>query len=65
MVKLNEIRVQEAPALDEVRGQIEQTLTQQAIEAAIDALVAEAEVTRPGADLDPELLNRTDLLSAQ
>ncbi|MHA6324815.1 peptidylprolyl isomerase [Roseivivax sp. CAU 1753] len=65
VVKLNETRLKEAPALEEVRAQLEQTLMQQVVEEAIEALVADAEVTRPGAELDPELLTRVDLLNGE
>ncbi|QFT64630.1 peptidylprolyl isomerase [Roseivivax sp. THAF30] len=65
VVKLNETRQQEAPALEEVRDQIEQQLAQARVEAAIEELVAGSEVTRPGEDLDPAVLGRTDLLMSE
>lgn len=63
IVKLNETRQQEAPSFEEARPQLQQQLSQQAVEAAIQGLVDEAEVARPGADLDPSVLDRTDLLT--
>ncbi len=65
VVKLNETRIKEAPALETVREQIVDTLTQDAMQAAVEGVVAEAEVTRPGDDFDPEILNRMDLLGTR
>ncbi|WP_306132559.1 peptidylprolyl isomerase [Roseivivax marinus] len=63
VIRLNETREQEAPALDEVREQIAQTLQQQAVQSRIEELVTGAEVERMGADaVDPAALSRTDLL---
>lgn len=65
VVKLNETRIKEAPALETVRDQIVQTLSEEAMQTAIEDVVAGAEVTRPGAELSPEVLNRLDLLGMQ
>ncbi|MGR3494768.1 peptidylprolyl isomerase [Citreimonas sp.] len=63
VIKLNETRTAEAPELDEVRGQIESELQQQAVQEFIDARVAEAEITRtaPG-EIDTSTLSDLDLL---
>ncbi len=46
VITLNETRVAEAPSLEEMRPQLAQQVQQQAVEDAIDALVAESDVTR-------------------
>ncbi|MBY6003726.1 peptidylprolyl isomerase [Salipiger bermudensis] len=46
VIKLNDTRTKEAPALEEVRGDIETMLQQQAVEKYIDETLASAEVTR-------------------
>lgn len=63
VIKLEESRVKDAPGLDQVRGEIEDTLRQQAIEARIAELRAANTVDRKVGDaLDPEILNQIDLL---
>ena len=52
-----------APALTEVRGEIEMQLRQQAAEAHIQALISTADVTRMAeGDINPALLLNQDLL---
>lgn len=46
VVKLNDSRVPEAPALDEVRGELEQELWREELNAAITAVIDEAEIER-------------------
>ena len=63
VIKLNESRTMDAPALTEVRGEIEIQLRQQAAEAYIEALISTADVTRVAeGDIDPTLLLNQDLL---
>lgn len=63
VIKLNETRDQTIPTLDEVRGQLEQQVQQQAIEARLAELTGSATVERPeGAEIDPALLSDLDLL---
>ncbi|MDG2404895.1 MAG: peptidylprolyl isomerase, partial [Paracoccaceae bacterium] len=63
VIKLNESRAVAAPALTEVRGEIELQLSQQAAEAHIQALVSTAGVTRVAeGDIDPALLLNQALL---
>lgn len=62
VIKLNEVREQPAPTLDEVRGELTAQLQQQAIEARIAELTAGATIDRSAADaLDPALLNSITL----
>ena len=63
VIKLNESRTMAAPALTEVRGEIEMQLRQQAAEAHIQALISNADVTRMAeGDINPALLLNQDLL---
>ena len=62
VIRLNETRDAEAPPLEQVRPEIEQTLRRDAITAMIENLVAEAEVERSGAEIDPEMVRDTSLL---
>lgn len=61
VIKLNEARQAEAPALEEVRPQIEQELQTQAMQTRIQELVEAAEVQKTE-DANPAALSRTDLL---
>lgn len=63
VIKLNEVRAQEAPTLDSVRAELVEQIQEQAIKAHIDALLAEGEITRPGdGTIDPAALKNIDLL---
>jgi peptidyl-prolyl cis-trans isomerase C len=62
VVRLNDRRDRGAPALDEVRGELEQPLRQQAVSAELDRLVAEAEVDRAEVEIDPALIREDGLL---
>lgn len=63
IIKLNEAREQDVPALEEVRQQIEQQVQQEVLETRLAELTEAAAITRPeeGA-IDPALLNNLDLL---
>ena len=63
VIKLEETRVKEAPALDEVRGELKAKVEQEAVKAHIDALVEKANVDKSGAEgIDPANLSNLDLL---
>ena len=63
VVKLNESRIAEAPALEEVRGEIVSELEAQAIEDHVNAITGEAEIDRPDiSGVDPAILQQIDLL---
>lgn len=63
VIRLNEMRIKEAPTLDEVRGELVQKVQRDAIESRIQSLLAASNVTRQGiAEIDTSLLSRTDLL---
>ncbi len=62
VIKLNEVRNAEAPALEDVREELEQQVRSEAVTAAVDALVADADVNRDGAEgIDPSVLSTLTL----
>lgn len=63
VIKLEETRLKEAPALDTVREELKAQVEQTAVKAHIDALVQSANVDKSAADkIDPAVLNNADLL---
>lgn len=63
VIKLNETRIKDAPALEEVRPQLVDDASRAAIEARVEELEGGADITRLTAtDVDPALLDQTDLL---
>ncbi|WP_209506932.1 MULTISPECIES: peptidylprolyl isomerase [unclassified Ruegeria] len=63
VVKLNDKRKTEAPALDAVREELAQTVQQNAIQARIDELTQQAQIDRPALEgAGPEVLRQLDLI---
>lgn len=63
VIRLNETRVKERPSLEEVRAELEQSLSQQAVQDHVAQLTEKAEIDRATGDaLDPALLDEYDLL---
>jgi peptidyl-prolyl cis-trans isomerase C len=63
VIRLNETRLTNAPALEEVRGELADGIQRQAIETEIQALEDAADVTRVTAgEIDPALLDDLSLL---
>ncbi len=63
VIKLNETRAKEKPALADVRDELADTLRRQALDAHVAQLEANSAVDRSGSDgMDPALINRFDLL---
>ncbi|NCQ25450.1 MAG: peptidylprolyl isomerase [Roseovarius sp.] len=63
VIKLNETRIKERPALDEVRETLVQELQQQTFEAYLATLESGAKITRADTSVfDAALINQTDLL---
>lgn len=63
VILLEETRVQDRPQLDDVRGDIENQLRQEAIDAEIDRLSKLGSIDRAAGDaLDPTVLDQIDLL---
>jgi peptidyl-prolyl cis-trans isomerase C len=63
VIKLNESRTKAAPTLDEVRAEIESELESTAIDARIQELTDAAKIVKDGANIDPALVKRADLLT--
>lgn len=63
VIKLNDARSKAAPTLDEVRGELESELETAAIDARIKELTDAAKIVKDGADIDPALVKRADLLT--
>jgi peptidyl-prolyl cis-trans isomerase C len=63
VILLNETRTQEAPAIEQLRPELEAQVQQVAIEAAITELTEASDITRPEeGTFDPASLNNLDLL---
>lgn len=63
VIKLNETRAEAVPGLEEVRAEVEEEVRQNAVRAAIEALLAETTVDRSGAEgVDPALLRDLSLV---
>tara|TARA_R110002049_G_scaffold44333_6_gene130251 strand:+ start:111879 stop:112727 length:849 start_codon:yes stop_codon:yes gene_type:complete len=63
VIKLNEVRVADAPALDDVREELELELRQARVQAAIEKVTESADVDRSAAEgIDPTLLRKIELL---
>lgn len=62
LILLNDTRMTTAPALEEVREALVQTLQREAAQAELTRLKENAAVTRSFEDLDPSILGQTQLL---
>ena len=63
VIALHQIRQKNAPALEEVRAELEQQLRNLAVEAHIEELTAAAEIDRTaGEEMDPAVLDQINLL---
>ena len=62
VIKLNESRVKAAPALEDVRQELEGRIRQEAIDARIQELSANAEIVRTTEGVDPSVITQQDLL---
>ena len=63
VIKLNETRETEAPALDAVRDELSAEIQNAAVEEQVAALTDKADVERSAADeIDPAVINQMDLL---
>ena len=63
VVVLNDMRDQEAPALEDVRAELEDGLRRARVDAAITELSAAADVVRPEITIDPAVIRDLDLLA--
>lgn len=64
VIKLNDSRVQEAPTMDEIRPQLEQMVLREKVEAEVERLTSEAKIEKTEG-IDPELINKAELLEAE
>ncbi len=63
LVMLNDKRKTEAPELEAVRGELAQTIRQEAIQAKVDELTQQATIERPALEgAGPEIMRQIDLL---
>lgn len=63
VIKLNETRKSEPPALEDVRGQIENMLRRQEVQDILTASTEDADISVPeGLEIDPALLRNLELL---
>lgn len=62
VVRLNDTRMKDIPALDEVREEIEAQLQQQVVDARVQELTENATVETKADDIDRSLLSNIDLL---
>lgn len=63
VIKLNEKRVEEAPALETVRAELEERISQQEVVDRIEELTEAAEITRTAKeDVDVSIIDNLDLL---
>ena len=63
VIRLNETRLKEAPALDEVRDELASELQTRAVDAAVAAATEAAEIVRNDAGIDPAVLRNLDLVA--
>ncbi|TKA86403.1 peptidylprolyl isomerase [Sulfitobacter sp. 15WGC] len=64
VIKLNETRTAEAPALEDVREELETQIRQTRVQEAIESLTDSAEVDRSAAEgIDPSVLNNIEWLN--
>jgi peptidyl-prolyl cis-trans isomerase C len=63
LIKLNDKRESAPPTLEEARPEIENQLRQQALEARLEALRAEATIDRPETETPPAAIRESDLLT--
>ncbi len=63
VIKLNDTRTKSAPGLEDVRDEITEQLQKEAVEAAINGMVDEADITRTAPeDIDTSLIDNLDLV---
>jgi peptidyl-prolyl cis-trans isomerase C len=62
VVKLNETRLREAPALEDVRDQLVQQVQSEAVDAELARLTDQAQVERAEVEVDPALIRDDSLL---
>lgn len=62
IIMLNDVRVAEAPKLEDVKAELAGDLQQKAVEAKVTALIEGATVERKAEGIDPAILKKSELL---
>ena len=62
VIKLNDVRVAEAPKLEDVRADLSGQLQQKAVEAKVTALVDGSKVEKTVEGIDPAILKKSEIL---
>ncbi|MEM1272452.1 MAG: peptidylprolyl isomerase [Pseudomonadota bacterium] len=62
VIILNEFRTEELPTLESIRGELEESVRQDRVDATIARLTDAGDVTRNEVDIDPALIRNVDLL---
>lgn len=62
IVRLNDTRLADVPTLDQMRDELAAEIERKAVDAHIAALIAKAEIARPGEGIDPATLRDLSLL---
>ncbi|OAN76047.1 peptidylprolyl isomerase [Jannaschia sp. EhC01] len=63
VVLLNETREQAAPALEDVRAELEESIRRARVDARLAELTAEAEIERAEVEIDPAMIRDLDLIA--
>ena len=63
VILLNESRIKDAPALEEVRGELAQEIERAAVTKHIEDIMSKAEVTRSEVEIDPAVLRDMSLVA--
>jgi peptidyl-prolyl cis-trans isomerase C len=62
VIKLYDVRMKDAPPLNDVRDELVQQIQRDAMETALEKYTAEADVTRVDVEVDPAILKNNDLV---
>jgi peptidyl-prolyl cis-trans isomerase C len=65
VVKRNDSRNKSIPGLEEVRGDLVNTLRSQNLEASITSITEAAEVTKSEVEIDPAIIRDMSLIAAE
>jgi peptidyl-prolyl cis-trans isomerase C len=63
VIRLNEVRQSQPPSFEEIRPDLESQLRQEQVQAAIEALRADAEIDRPETGIPADAIRANGLLT--
>jgi peptidyl-prolyl cis-trans isomerase C len=63
VIRLNEVRQSQPPSIEEMRPDLESQLRQEQVQAAIEALRADAEIDRPETGIPADAIRANGLLT--